>query len=68
MQARNSQYKIASLSTKLSKILNANERLVVINFISQHMIRELQHTLKQEFKRRQRGKRLNLLDKERERA
>lgn len=58
------QYKIAPTTSKLSKILNANERLAATNSIRQHMIRGLQHTLRQEIKRRQRGKRLNLLGEE----
>ena len=50
--------------TLLSKIFTANERLAANESINQHVIRGLLDALKNEKKRRKRGKRLNLLGKE----
>ena len=48
----------------LIKILRANERLASEHDIDQHVIRGLNIAIKNEKKRRQRGKRLNLLGQE----
>ena len=54
-------YKFNPTLTKLSKIFRANERLAAEQSISKHVVRGLQEALKDEKKRRTRGKRLNIL-------
>ena len=48
----------------LQKILRANKRLAAANSIEQHLNKALQDAIKNERKRRKRGKRLNLLGEE----
>lgn len=57
-------YKNDPTSPLLKKILRANERLAAEHSIDQHVIKGLNLALKAEKKRRQRGKRLNLLGEE----
>ena len=54
-------YKFKPKDTFVSKLLRANEHLTAERSISQHVIKGLYEALKQEKKRRKRGKRLNLL-------
>ena len=58
------QYANAPTPSKLGRILRANERLAAKHTIGQHMVRGLVQALKDEKKRRKRGKRLNLLGQE----
>ena len=57
-------YKFKPKDTFVSKLLRANEYLTGERSISQHVIKGLLEALKQEKKRRKRGKRLNLLGEE----
>lgn len=57
-------YQNAPSSPLLAKILRANERLASEHSIDQHIIRGLNAALRNEKKRRQRGKRLNMLGEE----
>lgn len=57
-------YKNAPSSPLLAKILRANERLAAEHSIDQHIIKGLNLALREEKKRRQRGKRLNLVGEE----
>ncbi len=54
------QYKIEPTKLLMSKILRANERLAAHHDIDLHVIERLKMDIKQERKRRKRGKRLNL--------
>ena len=54
-------YKFKPKNTFISKLLRANEYLAAERSINQHIIKGLLKALKQEKKRRKRGKRLNLL-------
>ena len=58
------QYRIAPNSPLLAKVFLANERLTAQHSIDQHTLKGLMDTLKAEKKKRQRGKRLNLLGEE----
>lgn len=58
------QFRKAPSPTILSKILRANERLAAQHSIDQHVVNGLINTLRNEKKRRQRGKRLNLVGEE----
>ena len=55
------EYLKAPTQPRFMKILRANERLAADHSIDQHIIRGLNSALRNEKKRRQRGKRLNLL-------
>jgi DDE superfamily endonuclease len=57
-------YKNAPSTTLLSKIFRAHERLAAHHDIDQHVVKGLCKALKDEKKRRKRGKRLNILGKE----
>ena len=60
-------YKFKPKDIFLSKLLRANEYLAAERSISQHVIKGLLKALKQEKKRRKRGKRLNLLSEDKSR-
>jgi len=55
------QYRNAPSSSLITKILKANEKLTSQHSIDNHIIKGLSNTLRNEKKKRQRGKRLNLL-------
>jgi hypothetical protein len=57
-------YENAPSTTLLSKIFRANEQLAAHHEIDQFMVKGLCNALKDEKKRRKRGKRLNILGKE----
>ena len=57
-------YKKSLSETQLEKIIHANTRLVAQNSIAQHTITRLIQALKTKKKKRNRGKRLNLVGKE----
>ena len=57
-------YRFKPKDTFISKLLRANERLAAEYSISQHVIKGLIEAFQQEKKRRNRGKRLNLLGEE----
>ena len=58
------QFRLAPNSPLLAKVFRANERLTAQHDIDQHEVRGLKDALRAEKKRRQRGKRLNLLGEE----
>ena len=57
-------YKANPTKTDLDLILRSQERLAAQHEIDQHLQKDLFETLKTEKKRRQRGKRLNLVGEE----
>ena len=57
-------YKYKPKDTFISKFLRANERLAAEHSINQHVVKGLIEALRQEKKRRNKGKRLNLLGEE----
>ena len=58
------QYRKAPSSPLIAKVFRANERLVSQHSIDQHMVKGLITALKDEKKKRRRGKRLNLVGDE----
>lgn len=58
------QYRKAPSSPLIAKVFRANERLVSQHSIDQHMLKGLVNALKDEKKKRRRGKRLNLVGDE----
>ena len=58
------EFRIRPTKLLLSKILRANEKLSALHSIDRHMIAGLQMTIREEKKRRARGKRLNLVGEE----
>ena len=58
------QYRKAPSSPLIAKVFRANERLVSQHSIDQHVVKGLITALKDEKKKRRRGKRLNLVGDE----
>ena len=58
------KYTSAPSPSLLTKLFRANKQLSMLHSCNQHVIRGLEQALKNEKKKRQRGKRLNLIGKE----